>query len=260
MAKTIHEFSSPSIANVATGRAMIDANSNFEFKPALTTMVQPSPFCGKAHEDANAHLHHFLEICGTFTIKGIPQEAILLCLFPFTLLGKAKQWFYANHDSVDIWDKCSNAFLVKFFVMGKTNALCNKISSFTQQAEESILDAWERMQEYVAARPHHGMEDWLLIQNIYHGLVPQDRSHLDAAAGAAFFSLGVADAKALIEKMVSNQGWNDEQLLPRKRGMHSLKEADMIVARDGCIGQGAGTIRKDEYPKSCSIPGFTHDL
>ena len=42
--------------------------------------------------------------------------------------------------------------------MGKTNALRKKISSFTQQAEESIPDAWERMQEYVAAYPHHEME------------------------------------------------------------------------------------------------------
>jgi hypothetical protein len=50
------------------------------------------------------------------------------------------------------------------------------------------------------------MEDWLLIQNFYHGLVPLDRSHLDVAAGGAFFSLSVVDAKALIEKMVSNQG------------------------------------------------------
>jgi hypothetical protein len=56
------------------------------------------------------------------------------------------------------------------------------------------------------------MEDWLLIQNFYHGLVPLDRSHLDVAAGGAFFSLNVTDAKALIEKMVSNQGWSDERL------------------------------------------------
>ena len=69
------------------------------------------------------------------------------------------------------------------------------------------------MQEYVA---HHGMEDWLLIQNFYHGLVPLDMSHLDAAVGGAFFSLNVTDAKALIEKMVSNQGWSDEQLQPYK--------------------------------------------
>jgi hypothetical protein len=33
-----------------------------------------------------------------------------------------------------------------------------------------------------------------------------DRSHLDAATGGAFFLLSFADAKTLIEKMVSNQG------------------------------------------------------
>jgi hypothetical protein len=31
-------------------------------------------------------------------------------------------------------------------------------------------------------------------------------SHLDVAAGGAFFSLSVVDEKTLIEKMVSNQG------------------------------------------------------
>ena len=104
-------------------------------------MVQASPFYGKSHEDANAHLQHFLEICSTFTIKGVTQEAIRLRLFPFSLLGKAKQWFYSNRNDVDTWDKCSNAFLVKFFPMGKTNALRNKISSFQQQADGPIPEA-----------------------------------------------------------------------------------------------------------------------
>jgi hypothetical protein len=62
------------------------------------------------------------------------------------------------------------------------------------------------MQEYVTACPHHDMEDWLLIENFYHGLVPLDRSHLDVATRGTFFSLNVIDVKALIEKMVSNQG------------------------------------------------------
>ena len=191
-----------------------------------------------------------MEICGTFTIKGITQEAIRLRLFPFSLLGKAKQWFYTDRNAVDTWDKCSNAFLAKFFPMGKTNALRNKISSFTQQAEESIPEAWERLQEYVAACPHHGMEDWLLIQNFYHGLTPLSRSHLDAAAGGAFFSLNVADAKALIEKMVSNQGWNDERLQPRKRGMHSLKEADMIVAKMDLLAKKLDSCEKMNQQES----------
>ena len=117
--RTIREFFAPSAANVATGPDVINADTHFELKPALITMVQASPFCGKAHKDANAHLQHFLEICSTFTIKGVTQEAIRLCLFPFSLLGKAKQWFYSNHNAIDTWDKCSNAFLVKFFPMDK---------------------------------------------------------------------------------------------------------------------------------------------
>jgi hypothetical protein len=75
------------------------------------------------------------------------------------------------------------------------------------------------------------MENWLLIQNFYHGLVSLDRSHLDAAAGGAFFLLSVANAKILIEEMVFNQGWSDDRLQPRKRGMHSIKEIDMLAAK-----------------------------
>ena len=139
--RTIHEFFAPSAANVAIGPNTINADTHFELKPALIMMVQASPFCGKAHEDANAHLQHFMEICSTFTIMGVTQEAIRLRLFPFSLLGKVKQWLYSNRNAVDTWEKCSNAFLIKFFPMGKTNALRNKISSFQQQVDELIPKA-----------------------------------------------------------------------------------------------------------------------
>jgi hypothetical protein len=43
-------------------------DGSFELKPALINMVQQSPFCSKASDDANALLQHFLEICSTFTI------------------------------------------------------------------------------------------------------------------------------------------------------------------------------------------------
>jgi hypothetical protein len=39
-----------------------------------------------------------LEICSTFTIKDVPIDAVLLCLFSFSVLGWAKQWFYSNKD------------------------------------------------------------------------------------------------------------------------------------------------------------------
>ena len=61
--------------------------------------------------------------------------------------------------------------------------------------------------------------------------MPLDRSHLDAAACGAFFLISVADAETLIEKMFSNQGWSDDRLQPHKRGMHLVKEIDMLAAK-----------------------------
>ena len=128
--KTLHEFSAPTMANIRTGPAINVVDNGFELKPAIINLVQASRFCGKAHEDARAHLQHFLEICSTFTIKGVSRDAILLRLFPFSLLGKAKQWFYANKDGNTTWDNCSTAFLAKFFPIVKTNALHGRMSSF----------------------------------------------------------------------------------------------------------------------------------
>ena len=73
--------------------------------------------------------------------------------------------------------------------MGKTSALRSKISNFQQQADETIPEAWERLQEYIRECPHHGILEWLLIQGFYHGPTPIARSHLDAAARGAFTSL-----------------------------------------------------------------------
>jgi len=62
-------------------------------------------------------------------------------------------------------------------------------------------------------------------------LTTTSRAHLDAAAGGAYLDLTVAKATALIEYMVSNQGWNEERSQPKTTGgMHIVKEMDMLVA------------------------------
>jgi hypothetical protein len=54
---------------------------------------------------------------------------------------------------------------------------------------------------------------------------------IDAAAGGAFFSLTIDNAKALTEDMVSNQGWSDDRLQPHQRGTHTVMEVDMLTAK-----------------------------
>ena len=167
--KTLHDYSTPSANQVPTGPEVNTGGENFEIKTGLITMVQASPFCGKANEDASAHLQQFLELCSTFVIKSVLQDAIRLRLFLFSLLGRAKQWFYANKTAVDTWDKCAKVFLSKFFTTGKTNALRGRISNFQQASNESIPEAWERLQEYILACPHHGLDNWLIYRTSITG-------------------------------------------------------------------------------------------
>jgi len=116
--------------------------------------------------------------------------------------------------------------------MDKTNALRGKILSFQQQHDESVLEAWKHFQDYILEFPYHGMENWLLMQTFYHGLSNSTRETMDAATGGVFLSLTIPQVTALVEKMASNQGWNEERTQTHKksRGMHQLKEVDMLCA------------------------------
>jgi hypothetical protein len=61
------------------------------------------------------------------------------------IVRKGEKWFYSNKEAVSTWEKCSNAFLAKFFPLGKTNALQNKISEFQHLTDETIAEACERL-------------------------------------------------------------------------------------------------------------------
>jgi hypothetical protein len=74
--KTLCEFSAPTTTNIRTGLAVNVGEEGFELKPALINMVQTNQFCGKAYEDVSAYLQHFLEICSTFTIKGVERDVL----------------------------------------------------------------------------------------------------------------------------------------------------------------------------------------
>jgi hypothetical protein len=70
--------------------------------------------------------------------------------------------------------------------------------------DESITEAWERLQDYITAYPHQGTEEWFIIQSFYHGLICSAQEHIDAAVGGSFFALSIEEAHKMGEKMASN--------------------------------------------------------
>ena len=90
--KTLRQFSALSSSHIPTGLNINQAgNDGFELKIGLVNMVQASPFCGKASEDANAHLQNFLEVSNTINPKGTTLDDIRLRQFRSHCSGRPRR-------------------------------------------------------------------------------------------------------------------------------------------------------------------------
>ena len=75
------------------------------------------------------------------------------------------------------------------------------------------------------------MEEWLIIQSFFNDLNTPAQNHIDAASGGSFLSLSVAAAKALVEKIASNQSWKGKRQLARPKRVHQIDSVDMLAAK-----------------------------
>jgi hypothetical protein len=55
--------------------------------------------------------------------------------------------------------------------------------------------------------------------------------HIDATARGSLFALSIEEARKLIEKMASNQSWDEERTQTRTSKVHQLEEVDMLTAK-----------------------------
>jgi hypothetical protein len=96
---------------------------NFEIKPNYLSLVQQNQFGGSTSKDAGLHLNTFIEICDTMRIKDVNPDVVRLHLFPFSLRGKARDWFLSLPKGTITWNACTSAFMSKFFPPTKTMQL-----------------------------------------------------------------------------------------------------------------------------------------
>ena len=88
MLPPIRNYGRPSaITPPVIRRPTIQVN-NFELKSITLQLLQGIQFHGLAHEDPNAHILNFLEVCDTVKYNEVSDDAIWLRLFPFSLKEK----------------------------------------------------------------------------------------------------------------------------------------------------------------------------
>ncbi|XP_073137106.1 uncharacterized protein [Henckelia pumila] len=183
---------------------------NFELKPAIIHVIQlQARFGGTAVEDPYAHMERFLSICDTFKFNGVTADAVILCLFPFSLQRDATEWL-TQFPVMSITMELVQVFLNKYFPPTKIAQLFSDIIYFKQKDGESLNSAWTRFKKKLRMCPQHNLTQSQQTQTFYNGADSSVWSMLDATANGSLFIKTPADSWEIIGNMVEiNVGWPD---------------------------------------------------
>ena len=113
-------------------------------------------FHGLPNEGPYSYLATYIEICNTVRLAGVPEDAIRLSLFSFSLSGEAKRWLHSfKGNNLKTWDEVVEKFLKKYFLESKTTEGKAAISSFHQFLDEFLSEALERICGLLRKTPTH---------------------------------------------------------------------------------------------------------
>ncbi|KAK9024967.1 hypothetical protein V6N11_064869 [Hibiscus sabdariffa] len=164
---------------------------HFELKPVMFNMLNTlGQFSGSPAENARQHLKSFLEICNSFKIHGVSNDILKLKLFPCSLRDKAKEWWNnLPPSSLQSWTELCRSFLAKFSYTNMTDNLRNRITSFRQEDDEAMHEAWERYRDLFRRCPMHGLPEWTQVSIFYNSVNTPTRMMLDASANATLLDM-----------------------------------------------------------------------
>ncbi|XP_058187972.1 uncharacterized protein LOC131304655 [Rhododendron vialii] len=162
------------------------------------------------------------------------------------------------------------AFLKKFFPIGKTLRLRQEITTFQQAENEQFYEAWERYGDLIRKCPHHDIPKWQLVQSFYSGLYPQRRVMVDASCGGSVMVKNEEDARQLFETMSkgSLQNVSFERRTKsvitssdKPRGMYEIKPSHDLQSKvdaltekvEQLLTKGSATSLPPPYQEACSL-------
>ncbi|XP_070022361.1 uncharacterized protein [Nicotiana sylvestris] len=196
-------------------RARKELEVRYKTERELDILVQPQPtmMAGLSHEDSQRHIQNFLEITDTYNYPNVSKDYVRLLLFPFSLLGEAKEWLQKElANSIYTWDYLAKKFLIKFFPTKKTKSLRSQILGFQQRNGETIHQAWERYKKLLRDCPHHCQTDEVLGHTFVGGLDETSKMNLDSACGGSCMARPYNEIQLLLNNFTANDyNWQGEE-------------------------------------------------
>nr|GEY53830.1 reverse transcriptase domain-containing protein [Tanacetum cinerariifolium] len=151
------------------------------------------------------HIDKFLEITQHIIQNRVFDDALRLCLFPYSLTHHAIAWYdRLPRNSIYSFDDMMRKFLSKYFPTSMVTKLRNEIMKFKQKAHESLFKAWERYKLSIDRCPNHNMLLVTQIGTFYNGLTLSHRDTINAAAGGTFMQKTPVECYELIKNMTTH--------------------------------------------------------
>nr|GEY60328.1 reverse transcriptase domain-containing protein [Tanacetum cinerariifolium] len=90
---------------------------NFKIKTNLLQLVQTNKFHGFERDNRHTHISNFKRMTATLKYMDVPNDAIKLMLFPYSLEGAARIWYEKEPPNLILtWDDLVNKFVNQFFL------------------------------------------------------------------------------------------------------------------------------------------------
>nr|GEY27128.1 reverse transcriptase domain-containing protein [Tanacetum cinerariifolium] len=151
-------------------------------------------------DNPHDHIRWLNKITSTIKYKDVPNSAIKLMLFPFSLAWAVRRWLEKEPSrSIHTWEDLVSKFINEFFPPSRTTNLRNEISNFQQRFDESFHEAWDRYKDLLRACPHHGFTELHQLDTFYTALNPSDQDSLNAAAGGNLLERRTQDVLTIIK-------------------------------------------------------------
>ncbi|KAL4332690.1 hypothetical protein GQ457_07G006580 [Hibiscus cannabinus] len=207
---------------------------HFELKPVMFNMLNTlGQFGGTPNENARQYVKSFLEICNSFKIHGVSNDVLKLKLFPYSLRDKAKTWLNnIQPDSLQSWTQLCRCFLAKFSYTNMTDHLRNQITSFRQEDDKAMHEAWEHYRDLFRRCPMHGLPEWTQVSIFYNSVNTPTRMILDGSANGTLLDKPPRESLEILDKLAQNVYQHPTSRRGNtRRGPAQLDSSDNILAQ-----------------------------
>nr|GEW26544.1 reverse transcriptase domain-containing protein [Tanacetum cinerariifolium] len=168
----------------------------FELKYSLINMMISDQFFGLEKDNPHDHICWFNKITSTIKYKDVPNSAIKLMLFPFSLAGAA----------------------------------CRRLE---KEPPRSIL-TWEDLDRYkdlLRACPHHGFTELHQLDTFYNALNPTDEDSLNSAVGGNLLERRTQDVLTIINNKSNVRNSRNKSVVSHVKSCDANSNSSSQIAK-----------------------------